>query len=208
MNFNQQEGIERYYTFDEYLALEEVAEVKHEYHGGKVIAMAGGTGNHSILSGNIVTELNIALRKSKKKCTTFNSDMKVKINKFNKGVYPDASVVCGKPIYTNNNKTVLENPMLIIEVLSASTKSYDKADKFLFYRSIPSFKEYMIIYQSIPRIETWYKEEENLWRIGSAVGLDKSIYLHSIDATLLLSDIYAKAEDLILDENVALDEVF
>lgn len=207
MNFNQQ-PTERYYTFEEYLAFEEVAEAKHEYHGGKVIAMAGGTGNHSILCNSIGTEIDFALRKSKKNCTTFNSDMKVKIQKFNKSVYPDASVVCGKSIYSNNKKTVLENPMLIIEVLSESTKSYDKSDKFSFYRSLPSFKEYMIIYQSIPKIETWYKEEENLWRIGSAVGLDKSIYLHSIDATLLLSDIYAKAEDLILDDNVALDEIF
>ena len=207
MNFNDQQT-ERYYTFEEYLALEEVAEVKHEYHSGKVIAMAGGTGNHSILCNSIGTEIDFALKKSKKNCTTFNSDMKVRINKFNKSVYPDAAIVCGKPTYSNSKKTVLENPMLIIEVLSESTKSYDKADKFSFYRSIPSFREYMIIYQSIPKIETWYKEEENLWRIGSAVGLDKSIYLHSIDATLELADIYAKAEDLILDVDLALDQVF
>ena len=203
--------LEKKYSFEEYLAFEEQARDKHEYHNGYVVPKfrdGGVTGNHSILCSSIGAEIDFTLRKSKKNCTTFNSDMKVWIGAFNKSVYPDVSVACGKPDYTNNNKVVLKNPMLIIEVLSKNTKGYDKSDKFAFYRSIPSFKEYVIIYQTIPRVETWYKEAEDLWRIGSAFGLDQSIYLKSIDATFSLQDIYERVEGLNLDKEIALEKAY
>ncbi|MFK7947560.1 MAG: Uma2 family endonuclease [Saprospiraceae bacterium] len=205
---NQNQETNRYYTFEEYQTMLEDAEHKYEYHDGHLVEMAGGTGSHSIICNNIGTELSLGIRQSKAKCVTFNSDMNVWIPKCKKGLFPDASVVCGQPKYTTERQTVLENPMLIIEVLSQSTKAKDKGEKFECYRSLPSFQEYVLVYQTIPRIETWYKEAENLWRISSAHGLDKSIYLHSLDLTISLNDIYTNIDNLNLDENVGILQVY
>lgn len=199
---------DRYYTFEEYLELTEVAEEKYEYHNGYLVEMAGGTGNHSILCNNIGTELNLGIRQSKAKCVTFNSDRNVWIPKCKRGLFPDASVVCEQPKYTTERQTVLENPMLIIEVLSESTKDKDKGEKFECYRSLPSFKEYVLVYQTIPRVETWHKEAADLWRIASAHGLDKSIYLHSLDLTIALKDIYTNIDNLNLDKEVVVTQVY
>lgn len=186
----------KYYTLEEYLAIEEVAEQRHEYHNGTIIAMAGSTGNHSLIANSTRRAVDNAIDKANKDCFVFDSDMKTLIEKYNKSVYPDASVVCGDIEYTNENETVLTNPILLIEVLSKSTKKYDKGEKFEMYRSIPSFKEYMIVYQTVPKVQTWYKEDHDLWRIGNAEGIDKSIKLHSIGITVALKDIYKRVKDL------------
>jgi Uma2 family endonuclease len=205
---NQNQKTDRYYTFEEYQTILEDAEHKYEYHSGFLEMMAGGTGNHSLLCNNIGTELHLGIRQSKINCRTFNSDMNVWIPKCQKGLFPDASVVCGQPKYTTDRQTVLENPMIIIEVLSESTKMKDKGEKFECYRSLPSFKEYVLVYQTIPRVETWYKEAADLWRISSAHGLDKSIYLHTLDLTIALKDIYTNIENLNLDKEVVVTQVY
>lgn len=169
---------------------------KHEYHNGEIVAMAGGTGNHSIIANRMATALNNAIDEAEKDCTVLNADLKVRIEKYNKAVYPDLSVVCGDIEYYNESETVLSNPILLIEVLSKSTKDYDRGGKFELYRSIPSFQEYMIIYQTIPKVQTWYKESEELWRLGNAEGLDQSIFLHSIGCTIKLADLYKRARNL------------
>jgi Uma2 family endonuclease len=197
---------DRYYTFEEYLELTEVAEEKYEYHDGDLIEMIDRTGNHSIVTTNISAEINLKTRKTK--CVAFNSDMNVWIPKCKRGLFPDASVVCGQPKYTTERQTVLENPMLIIEVLSESTKTKDKGEKFECYRSLESFKEYVLVYQTIPRVETWYKEAADLWRISSAHGLDKSIYLHSLDLTISLKDVYTNINNLNFDENVVITQTY
>lgn len=205
---NKNQQTDRLYTFEEYQTILEDAEHKYEYHNGALEMMAGGTGNHNILCNNIGTELSLGIRQSKAKCVTFNSDMNVWIPKCKRGLFPDASVVCEQPKYTTERQTVLENPMLIIEVLSESTKEKDKGEKFECYRSLPSFKEYILVYQTIPRIETWYKEAEDLWRIASAHGLENSIYLHTLDLTILLRDVYANIDNLNLDMNVVVYQAY
>lgn len=205
MSYNQESN--QYYTFEQYTEFLEVAEQKYEYHNGYLIEMSGGTGNHSIISTNILAELHFNTKKTGK-CRTFNSDMNVWIPKCKKGLFPDVSIVCGQPKYTSERQTVLENPTLIIEVLSESTKNKDKGEKFECYRSLPSFKEYILVYQSIPRIETWYKEAEDLWRISSAFGLDKSIYIHTLDLNLALSDVYTNVENLNLDDDVLIQQMY
>jgi Uma2 family endonuclease len=188
--------IEEKHNFEEYLAFEEASTEKYEYHDGEIVAMAGGTGTHSHLSNRIATSVTNAIDTVGKDCTVFNSDLKIYIKKHNKAVYPDLSVVCGTIDYYNESETVLSNPILLVEVLSKSTKDYDKGGKFELYRSLPSFKEYMIIYQTIPKVQTWYKESSNLWRLGNAEGLDQSIELHSIGCTIPLAAIYKNANHL------------
>jgi Uma2 family endonuclease len=189
----------KYYTFEEYLELEALAEGKSEYHGGSVVAMAGGSRNHSLIATNTSTAFNNALDKANKDCMVYSSDVLVKIEQFNKGLYPDITVACEKDETENLN--ILTNPILLIEVLSKSTKDYDKAAKFEYYRSIPSFKEYVIVYQTCPKIQTWYKEAENLWRIGNFEGLETVVKLHSIGIEIALKDVYKRIKEFSKDED-------
>ena len=184
------------YTLEEYLALEKLAEYKSEFWNGTIVAMAGGKPNHNKIANSIGRAIENELDKRNKNCSTFNSDQKVYIPKFNHGVYPDCMVICGEEELHEKSTAMVTNPSLIIEVLSKSTKDYDKSEKFEGYRSLPSFKEYVLIWQTIPKVQSWYKEAEDLWRISSAFGLDKTIQLHSIDCTIQLKDIYRRVTNL------------
>ena len=188
------------YTFDEYIALEETATFKSEFWDGNIVAMAGGTPNHSKIANSIGTAIDNELDKKGKDCTVYSSDLKVYIPKFNKSVYPDNMVLCTEEEFYKDSKAIITNPSLIIEVLSASTQEYDKGSKFEGYRSLPSFKEYVLVWQTIPKIQSWYKESADLWRISSAFGLDKTIHLYSLDITIALKDIYKRVKDLGGDE--------
>jgi Uma2 family endonuclease len=184
------------YTFEEYLALEEQSEVRHEFHNGAIRAMAGGSEEHSLISTNISTALNNFLDTQNKDCRVYNADLKVRSETFNKSVYPDVMMICGDRQYYNNSKSVVLNPLLLIEVLSKSTKDYDKGEKFELYRSIPAFKEYVLVYQTVPMVQTWYKQDEDLWKIDSARGLDSAIYLNTLDFELPLAEIYKRLTNL------------
>ena len=188
--------VEQRYTFKEYLELEEQAAYKSEFWDGLIVAMAGGLPNHNKIANSIGTAIDNELDKKNKNCTVYNSDQKVFIPAFNRGVYPDCMVICGEEELHKDSKAVIINPSLIIEVLSESSKQYDSNEKFEGYRSIPSFKEYVLIWQTIPKVQAWYKEAPDLWRISSAFGLDKNIQLYSIDCEIALSDIYKRVKDL------------
>lgn len=181
---------ERKYTFEEYLVLEAKADYKNEFIDGKIVAMSGGSFDHNTIAQNAGNAVSNGIRHKNKKCRVANSDQKIYIQEYKKGAYPDVSVFCDKPEFYNKRKDVLTNPVLIIEVLSPSTENYDQGKKFTQYRSLPSFKEYVLISQNEAKVETWYKQEENVWRISNAKGLDASIQLYSLDISIKLSDIY------------------
>ena len=184
----------KYYTTEEYFSIVEDSEEKYEYHEGKLYAMAGGTSKHNAISTNTSTALNIAL--SEKDCMVYNSDQQVVINDSKRYVYPDVSVVCGTQDFEDKKETRLKNPILIIEVLSESTKGFDKTDKFHLYCQIPSFREYVLIHTDKIMVETYYKEDSGLWRISSAFRIKDSIQLYSINSTITLTDIYKKIKNL------------
>jgi len=179
----------KYYTREEYLAKAMASPVKLEYHNGIIIeAMVGGTINHS----KIKSDTFLFLGNSSKKCQIFDSDMVVQVEAYNRYLYPDMSFVCDKKVLTDESQLLLLNPALIIEVLSPNTKSIDQGDKFSWYRSIPSFKEYVLIQSDFMGIESWYKEEENLWRIQSADKTEQSIHLHTLGMDLPLKEVYKR----------------
>ena len=136
---------EKRYTFAEYEALEEKAEYKSEFWDGVIVAMAGGQPNHNKIANSIGTAIDNELEKKGKDCSVYNVDQKIYIPHFNRGSYPDCTVICGDEELLENSKATIVNPSLIIEVLSSSTKEYDTHAKFEGYRSIPSFKEYVLI---------------------------------------------------------------
>ena len=125
---------EKYYSLQEYLTFEEKAQLKSEYYQGQIFQMAGGSANHSRISLNICLELTIALRG--KSCEVFNSDMKIAVKANGLHTYADAAVVCGEVEFGPGRDDIITNPLLLVEVLSPSTRNYDRADKFLLYRVI------------------------------------------------------------------------
>jgi Uma2 family endonuclease len=185
-----------YYTPQEYLRLEREADYKSEYFKGEIFAMAGASENHNMISRRVSGSLFNHLRG--KKCTHYSADMKLHIPANTLYTYPDLMVVCGDKKFVDDEKDVIMNPIIIIEVLSKSTEAYDRGGKFALYRSIPSFREYVMISSTTIRAEVMRKEDDSpFWFLADeADTLEGSIYLKNIDLTLSLSDIYEETEDL------------
>ena len=183
---------EEYYTREEYLAREEIAEYKSEYYDGEIFAMAGGTYNHSRICCNTIRRIGEAL--DDKDCVSFDSNMKLDIAAYNLFVYPDIMVACEKVEFSKDRKDVITNPVLVIEVLSDSTETTDRIKKFAYYQSIPSVREYVLISQNEPKVEVYFKQQEKSWLYTMAEGLDDTIVFRSIEHEFALRDIYHKVD--------------
>ncbi len=184
---------QQHLSIAEYLAFEEKSEVKYEYENGHVFAMAGGTPNHGAIAANMSGALKNALKAKGKRCRVWGSDLKVHIEKYNSFVYPDGMVVCGE--LEMKGKDAIQNPLLIVEVLSESTAAYDRGKKFRKYISLPSLVEYILIDEKPPLVHAYSRKiEEDTkrkdWSMRFALGLEESIYLSSIDCEIPLADIY------------------
>lgn len=181
------------FTPEEYHVMEETATEKHEYCNGEIIVMPGGSEVHSRIGVNITTLLNVALRDTD--FQTYNGDLRIWIPEFNHGTYADVMVINGEPIFNNNRTDEILNPSLIIEVLSPSTEGYDRGDKFRKYRSVSSFCEYLLVSQTEPYIDHYYKQENpnnNLWQLQTYDQIDKSIFLHSLNVEVPINEIYRR----------------
>jgi Uma2 family endonuclease len=181
----------RYITPEEYLMIERIAPYKSEYYDGEIFALAGANDNHNAISVNIVVTLHLALKG--KRCFVYTNDMRLRVSS-KKYTYPDVMVVCGKKQFLDEKHDTLLNPILIAEVLSHSTETYDRGDKFASYRTIPTFQEYLLVAQDRPHVEKFNKNAEGLWVLSEASGMEGMIELTSIRCTLPLSDIYAEVE--------------
>ncbi|MBO1051063.1 MAG: Uma2 family endonuclease [Dolichospermum sp. DET73] len=179
-----------YYTPEEYLELEEKADYKNEYRDGEIISMTGGTTNHNKLALNLATGLNLALNDLDYEI--YIGDVKLWILRYREFTYPDVMVIEGQPVYYSTNTTIVTNPVLIVEVLSKSTKDYDRGDKFLYYRSIPEFKEYILIDQTKYYVMQYVKTSENQWILTEYETEDAMINLSSINVELSLKQLYKK----------------
>lgn len=190
---------EKKYSIEEYLKLEEKAEFKSEYDNGwirPVQAMGGGSLNHGIIGANILIELGNKIQVNQLQCTLTNSEVKVFIEKADCFVYPDAQVFCGPPVYHPHDKNAITNPMLIVEVLSKSTANYDRSKKFVKYRSLDSFKEYVLINQYEPIVDVLFRETNNSWKMHTYIGLEKTIELNSLEIKIEMKDLYKGVQDL------------
>lgn len=170
-----------------YLEMERKASTKHEFRNGEIVAMAGGTLAHNMLAGNAYYTLR---SKVDERCTVFNSDQQVYFQHLNNFVYPDLSLVCGNIETASIHEQAIINPLLVIEVLSDQTAAYDRGEKFRKYRSLPTFKEYLLIDQQQPIVDALYRENDQFWRMQTIIGLDKAVPIHSLGVELLMSDLY------------------
>lgn len=177
-------------SVEEYLAMERECNEKHEYFNGEVFAMGGASLNHTLIVTNVVIELGTQLRK--RDCTVHSSDLRVTVSSTGLYTYPDVVVVCGGPQFDDQIKDTLTNPTLIVEVLSESTKSYDRGDKFAHYRALPSFMEYVLIAQDSPHVEHFFRQSDKRWILYETDDIEATIDLASIGCTLSLAEVYAK----------------
>ena len=180
-----------YLSTEEYLAIERQAEYKSEYVDGVMYAMAGGSERHNLIAGNLITELNIQLKKAP--CRVYPSDLKVRVPNSTKFFYPDVSVVCGEPEFADDARDVILNPILIVEVLSESTAAFDRGKKFQSYQQIESLQEYLLVAQDEYVVEHYLRQENNHWLYTKVTGLEETLVLPTLKCQLTLSDIYSKA---------------
>lgn len=184
------------HSISDYIGIDNESVMKHEFDNGTIHAMSGGTVNHGIIGNNINSEINNILKNNQNDCIPINGDVKIFIEKANSFVYPDGMVVCGKIETYENDSNSIVNPKLVIEVLSKSTESYDRGDKFHKYCSLPSFNEYILINQLKPVVDILFRSEKGVWKMTTIIGLDKTVHLNSINATIKMQDIYRNAIDL------------
>ena len=176
------------YSPDEYRELEETAEFRNEYRDGGIVQMTGGSINHSQIIGNIYAFLKSALRG--KNARPFMSDLRLWIPRYRRGTYPDVMVVEGELVCTEGRKDEILNPVLIVEVLSKSTKDFDREDKFRFYRSIPEFREYVLVNQSEFLVAQYIKTESNEWLFREYEGESAIVSFTSVEVQMSMLDIY------------------
>lgn len=173
-----------------YFEREETAETKTEYHDGVLASMAGASPAHIRITTNLTRLLGNQLEGSS--CEPFGSDMRVMIPDCNAVFYPDLTVTCGAPQFTEHNLATLLNPTLIVEVLSPSTERVDRGMKFDCYRTLPSLQAYVLVSQDEPRVALYTRQSDGSWRYDVATGLEATLVLQAIDCELRLTDVYAR----------------
>lgn len=177
------------WTVEEYLAFERQSEEKHEYYAGEIFAMSGASRRHNLIVTNTVTTLGTQL--AQQPCEVYPSDMRIKVSAI-KYTYPDVSVVCGEPLFSDNEFDNFLNPTVIVKVLSDSTEDCDRGQKFKHYMGIASLQEYVLIAQDEVRIDHYTRQSKGDWLISVFKTLESTVQLPAINCTLLLSDIYRK----------------
>ncbi|MDZ8184218.1 MAG: Uma2 family endonuclease [Nostoc sp. ChiSLP02] len=183
---------QRQYSPAEYLELEVNSEYRSEYIDGQIIPMTGGTPNHNQIAGNFYAALNFALKRQPYR--VFVAEQRLWIPKKRIHTYPDVMVVAGSLEFAEGRTDTITNPLMIAEVLSKSTRSYDVDEKFAAYRSIPSFQEYVLIDQYTHHVEQYYKTEARKWIFSEYEDENSVLTLSSIQFEISLLDIYDKVE--------------
>ncbi len=183
------------YTLEDYIELEKDSEERWEFFEGEVWSMAGASPNHEKVCVNTSASLLNGLKRSKRTCSVFGSNLRLKVPVYEPYRYPDVTVVCGMPVYENLlGLQMLVNPLLIVEVLSDSTESFDRGHKFIYYKSIPSFKEYLLISQTEVLVTLYTKHDDFNWIRQDFSSLKDIVFLPFTECEIALEDIYYDIE--------------
>jgi len=175
-------------TPEAYLEIERKADYKSEYCNGEMFAMAGVSRRHDAIGVQLQFLLSQHLRR--KKCRVNSSSMRILVTPAGLYTYPDLSVVCEEPRYTDSTVDTLVNPAFVVEILSPSTEAYDRGKKAKLYRAMPSLLEYLLIEQDSYDVELYRRQADGTWSVIEAGGLDSSIELTTIGYTLQLRELY------------------
>ena len=179
-------------TEEEYLAIERAASFRSEYIDGEMYAMAGAGETHGTILTNIIVQLGLQFRG--RPCKAYCSDLRVRVSDTGLYTYPDVVALCGEPRLLDDRGDTLLNPQLIVEVLSPGTAFYDRTEKFRRYRFIPSFTDYVLVWQHRMRVEHWRPDPANPpeWQGCDYYVPGERLRFPGLDATLSLAEIYDK----------------
>jgi Uma2 family endonuclease len=181
-----------YFTPDQYLELERVSLIKHEYIQGQMVAMAGASKSHVLIVGNVSAMLVNHLRGSN--CFAYATDMKVRLPALNTFYYPDLAVTCDERDRTSN-EDFIKHPKVIIEVLSDSTETFDRGDKFADYKTIDELEDYFLVHQMQILVEHFQRRSSNLW-LPTVYGAGQVIECASCNFSCAIEDWYRGLEQL------------
>ena len=177
------------WTPAEYLAAERSSPERHEFFDGEIFAMAGASFEHNKIVGNLVGELQSALRH--RPCDVTPSDLRVKVSATGLYTYPDVTVLCGDPLFEDDARDTLLNPTVLVEVLSESSEGYDRGKKFRNYRSIATFREYVLVAQDAVSVERYTRGTDGVWSLHES-GAGERLVLASIGCEIAVDEIYLK----------------
>jgi len=186
---NQALSEKDFYTVKEYLASERSSELKHEYISGEIVAMAGATRAHNLITGNIAQRFRNQLEG--KPCETYSNDLRVRTTPADY-TYPDVVVICEEPQFEDAEFDTLLNPTVIVEVLSKSSEARDRGEKFSDYRGMESIKDIILVTQHKMRVEHYVRQTNNDWTLHDVSAPDEIITIASIGCRLTLAEIYER----------------
>jgi Uma2 family endonuclease len=174
------------YTYAEYLALEEHAQVRHEFLAGEIYAMAGGTPEHAALAATLLRLIGNQLPEG---CRTYTSDLRVRIAASNMTTYPDGSVIFGNVARASDDPLAATNPVLLVEITSSSTEAYDRGAKLDQYKRLPSVQEVLLVSHRQRHLALHQRAADGSWTVHEA-GAGQVLELQSIHGKLTVDDVY------------------
>lgn len=177
-------------TPEQYLEADRASEFRSEYYDGVMYAMSGSSFAHNMIAGSFHDELDRALEG--RNCFVPVLEVRLRVPPGTVYTFPDLMVVCGQPIFADDQRDTLLNPSVVIEVLSPSTEAYDRGFKFAQYRRIESLKEYVLVSQIEPRVEKFTRQADGTWLFSEYVGLTSVCRFDSIGCEIALAKIYKK----------------
>jgi Uma2 family endonuclease len=188
-------AVQRRVSLAAYFRAEEKTLSKNEFHDGIVIPMAGAKLNHNRLAHKAAFLIESFIEEQSYSYIVSNSDTKIRIEAYNKVVYPDAVVICEKPVFFGGREDTIMNPLVVVEVMSASSEVFDRSLKFDYYRTIESFKEYVLLRQEAQRVTVYTKQPDATWILRDYTGPDATAILYALhNCPLPLKRLYAGIE--------------
>lgn len=179
------------FTEEQYLEMERSAEYKSEFDNGEIISMAGASFAHINVAADLFVEISLRLRGSK--CRAYTADFRVKIEGRAIYRYPDIAVFCGEPKFADARRDNLTNPVVLLEILSPSTETYDRGRKFQQYQNIESLKEYILVSTDAVLVERFVRQGQQ-WLLSSYKGRDAVLPIEAANVEIPLSAVYANVD--------------
>lgn len=182
----------RRFSVDEYLLLDRQADRKSEFLDGLIYEKAGASIAHNLIATNVTAALHQQL--ADRPCRVFQSDLRVKVADSGLYTYPDIVVACEPLVTTDSHEDTIENPAVVIEILSSSTEPYDRGEKFVRYQRIPSLSHYLLVAQDRVKCDHYARVERG-WLLRSYDdNRDGTVLLEDLGLELPLADVYANVK--------------
>ena len=180
--------VRKYYSEEDFLILKRMSKIKNEYYRGEIFAMSGASFQHSQIAAFLAKDIGVHL--TGKACNIFGSDLRVHTQLKYFYTYPDAVIICGEPVFVDNEFDTIINPAILFEILSPSAEEYDRTIKFEFYKNIPTLKQYVLIDSQKILIEVFTKQKDNSWLSVKYTNPEEKWVLASIDYKGSVKQVY------------------